>query len=600
MNDEKETLDPVKRRDIIKNILIVFLAVLLVLTFFSNTIMNKSLAEISTERAMSGKLTERIRGSGIVESNQSYEVKTDGNKVINTIMIKSGKEVKKGDVLFTVGGKESTDLTDAESALAVLELEYQKALLTPDADYSAENQAINSARDELNTAIAKRDNAIANQGNVQEAKNNYSYNKNQLNSLTKLQTKLQSVITAIDTDEYSMAAAEYTGEIIALKNNLTDAESAYNTAYSEYMQLISGGNSRYDEYSEKNPTEPETETTSVPTEIPTVPVQNVSTEEIENARINAEEKESIRDNAKAEYENYKYNLRADLVNQLADTENQIDSLNIMISDYENSMDMDSAMSIDDLNDIVQAKQTALEELIANLNKTKSADENQAKIDSLDLEAKKQEIDRQKQKIEKLKKENEVTEIKSKYDGVVSSVNVKPDEETIPDMVLAVIDITSEGYTAQITVDAQKAQKIKKGTQAEVINNWSGNVEAVVTDIKSDKTAGSRNKILVFSVTGDIESGSGIDLSIPCGNGNYDVIVPKSAVYEDKNGKFVLTVTSKSSPLGNRYYAERIDVEVLSSDEVSSAVQGNISQGAYIITTASKPVSPKDQVRMKDN
>lgn len=600
MNDEKETLDPVKRRDIIKNILIVFLAVLLVLTFFSNTIMNKSLAEISTERAMSGKLTERIRGSGIVESNQSYEVKTDGNKVINTIMIKSGKEVKKGDVLFTVGGKESTDLTDAESALAVLELEYQKALLTPDADYSAENQAINSARDELNTAIAKRDNAIANQGNVQEAKNNYSYNKNQLNSLTKLQTKLQSVITAIDTDEYSMAAAEYTGEIIALKNNLTDAESAYNTAYSEYMQLISGGNSRYDEYSEKNPTEPETETTSVPTEIPTVPVQNVSTEEIENARINAEEKESIRDNAKAEYENYKYNLRADLVNQLADTENQIDSLNIMISDYENSMDMDSAMSIDDLNDIVQAKQTALEELIANLNKTKSADENQAKIDSLDLEAKKQEIDRQKQKIEKLKKENEVTEIKSKYDGVVSSVNVKPDEETIPDMVLAVIDITSEGYTAQITVDAQKAQKIKKGTQAEVINNWSGNVEAVVTDIKSDKTTGSRNKILVFSVTGDIESGSGIDLSIPCGNGNYDVIVPKSAVYEDKNGKFVLTVTSKSSPLGNRYYAERIDVEVLSSDEVSSAVQGNISQGAYIITTASKPVSPKDQVRMKDN
>ena len=41
--------DPKKRRDIIKTILIIFLAVMLILTFFSNTIMNRSLAEISTE-----------------------------------------------------------------------------------------------------------------------------------------------------------------------------------------------------------------------------------------------------------------------------------------------------------------------------------------------------------------------------------------------------------------------------------------------------------------------------------------------------------------------------------------------------------------------
>ena len=37
-----------KRREIIKTILIIFLAVLLVLTFFSNTIMNKSLSEVAT------------------------------------------------------------------------------------------------------------------------------------------------------------------------------------------------------------------------------------------------------------------------------------------------------------------------------------------------------------------------------------------------------------------------------------------------------------------------------------------------------------------------------------------------------------------------
>ena len=61
----------------------------------------------------------------------------------------------------------------------------------------------------------------------------------------------------------------------------------------------------------------------------------------------------------------------------------------------------------------------------------------------------------------------------------------------------------------------------------------------------------------------------------------------------------MSVKSKSSPLGNRYYAERINVEVLASDEVSSAVSGMISNGDYIISTASKPVKPGDQVRMKD-
>ena len=92
----------------------------------------------------------------------------------------------------------------------------------------------------------------------------------------------------------------------------------------------------------------------------------------------------------------------------------------------------------------------------------------------------------------------------------------------------------------------------------------------------------------------------IDLSIPCGSGSYDTIVPKSAVYKDSKGSFVLIVNSKSSPLGNRYYAKRVDVEVLASDEISSAVQGAISSGDYVITTASKPIKPNEQVRMKDN
>ena len=58
---EKEKFSSAKKREIVKTLIIIFLAAMLVLTFFSNTIMNKSLPEITTVSASSGKLTERIR-----------------------------------------------------------------------------------------------------------------------------------------------------------------------------------------------------------------------------------------------------------------------------------------------------------------------------------------------------------------------------------------------------------------------------------------------------------------------------------------------------------------------------------------------------------
>ena len=50
-----------KNREWVKNVAIIFLAVLLVLTFFSNTIMNRSLPEVATQNVSSGSITARVR-----------------------------------------------------------------------------------------------------------------------------------------------------------------------------------------------------------------------------------------------------------------------------------------------------------------------------------------------------------------------------------------------------------------------------------------------------------------------------------------------------------------------------------------------------------
>ncbi|MCQ2490322.1 MAG: RND transporter [Ruminococcus sp.] len=563
----EEIKDHGKRREIIKTIIIIFLAVMLVLTFFSNTIMNRSLAEITSERTSSGKLTERIRGSGMVMSNQSWEVTVDGNKTIDTLNCKNGSEVKKGDVLFTVSAGDTEALTAAEDELEQLELDYQKSLLTPAADYSSENQAIKNAREDLANAIAKRDTAAAGLSGAKAAKEQYENDKTENQYYTKLQGKLQSVISAIDSDEYIAAPAEYTNDILAVKNEADTAEADYNSSCTVYTALTADGSA-------------------------------ASEDEIAAARADMEAKETARNEARDRYETEKYALRSEIADKLADAETEAEFYAARISAYE-SDNAGAGMSIDELNADITAKQRDLENMITALGKTQKSDENTKKMNDLDIGAKKKVVDKAREKVEKLRKETGTVDVVSKYSGIVSGINVKPGDTTVPEMPVMTVDLADEGYTTEITVEADKAKKIKKGITAEVVNNWSGGTEAVLTDIKNDTVPGSKNRILVFSITGDVDSGSYIELSIPCGGGNYDSIVPKNAIGHDKDGDFVLTVVSKSSPLGNRYYAERVAVEVLASDETSSAVSGNLGYGEYIITASSKPVSPKDQVRMKD-
>ena len=73
-----------KNRGWVKNAVIVFLVILLLLTFFSNTIMNRSLAEVATKSAGGTSITTRIRGTGTINAAGSYEVKAAQTREIRS------------------------------------------------------------------------------------------------------------------------------------------------------------------------------------------------------------------------------------------------------------------------------------------------------------------------------------------------------------------------------------------------------------------------------------------------------------------------------------------------------------------------------------
>ena len=73
------------KKDWVKNFAIVFLSIMLVLTFFSNTIMNYSLPQVATQFVQQGSITPKVRGSGVAEVEDPYSVKVPNARVVSAV-----------------------------------------------------------------------------------------------------------------------------------------------------------------------------------------------------------------------------------------------------------------------------------------------------------------------------------------------------------------------------------------------------------------------------------------------------------------------------------------------------------------------------------
>ena len=242
---------------------------------------------------------------------------------------------------------------------------------------------------------------------------------------------------------------------------------------------------------------------------------------------------------------------------------------------------------------IEEKEQALEDALSGKDIDKQ-------LDNLDLQTMRLQIEKQQELVDKYTEEAVDTEIKANVSGTVSAINVSAGKDTIAGSAMAVIDVVDRGYTIKIAVTNEQAKQVKVGDTADVTNYyWGNDVTATLEAIAANPDKPGQGKLLVFRVTGDIDAGTNISLSIGQKSANYDTIIPKSALREDTNGSFVLVVMAKSSPLCNRYYATRVDVQVLAEDDTNAAVTG-LAQGDYVITTSSKPLEAGTLVRLVEN
>ena len=535
------------RRDWVKNAIIIFLAVLLVLTFFSNTIMNYSLPEVAAQYPQSTTLTTKIRGSGTVESAQSYNVTVQETRTVAAVNVKKGDTIAAGDTLLTLDATESQELQDARTNLATVKLDYEKLKLPKNEDGAAA-QAASLAQAQAAVTKAESD-------------------------LTKAQ-KYQSDLKWYQDQE---ASAKST---LATKNQNKDYYASLVDNLSSQIGNVENTNADYLSAKKRLEDDPENEDLKAE-------VQRIYDEQIapQLASLTNQLAEAQQNLLNATY-------------AASQAESAYTSAQDATSSFQSSNQ--DATSVSAAQSALQSAKDNLASLQATAKDTEDTNAYNDSVAQLDLAAKEQEVKDAEAKVKALEEKTSAASIKSRYAGVVTEVNVAAGDTTTADTPLMVVELTEKGYTLKATVTKEQARTLKEGLQAEITNLWDSGITMTLTSITSDKNDPANSRVLTFAVTGDdVSVGQSLSFSVGDKNSSYDLVIPSAAIHTDADGSFVYTVQVKSSPLGNRYTVRKKTVTIVASDDNNSAVSGDLSADDFVITTATVPLEVGTQVRIAE-
>ena len=619
------TEQKVKNRGWVKNVAIIFLAVMLVLTFFSNTIMNASLPEAAVQYVQSGAITTQIRGTGTIEAKETYEVKTTTSRKIQSVLVTRGQEVKVGDVLVLLAAGEGEELKTLQTQLDEAQYSYQQKLI----NMGGGSSEVKRAQEKLQEAIAKRDANVISAEEVELAKLRYEAAVDEHQRLSDLLEEAGGYVEGTGGDtldglrdaadaaklDYESNSIRYSKELKFIDQLAADGVR-HGTHYGDaqaYAEAIAGAFSAAGESTVRGYFVDFSENTLA--ERRNLGIDQVNIDDSTYSKLVGDlPSQNLSDIAKGyNAVNEAYNAYVKAVEAYEKAEKQAQPQNAEL----NKKVKEAQRAVDDLKakyDELSAKKTAYDSAkdeVVTCETTLEGLLKTSKLDNLELSRMAKQIQSLKDQIAALqggeKDENgNVTggQIVSDVNGVVKEINVSAGSSTDPNNAVMTIEVPDRGYQVTMSVTNEQAQKVVIGDSAEISTGyWGGSdMQARLVGIRSDtqNTQGGNNKLLVFDVTGSsVESGTQASISIGQRSQNYETIVPNSAVRSDANGSFVLMVVAKSSPLGNRFVATRVDVTVLAKDDVNTAVSGGISAYDMVLTTATKPVEDGMLVRLPD-
>lgn len=633
------------RKDKIKNVAIVFLSVMLVLTFFSNSILNRALPEVATEYVRYDTITERVRGNGVVEADDPYKVVVEDTRTISSVAVSVGDVVTKDQVLFYLEDKESEELEQQEEIVKEKEaelnkqiLDYTTALLSIDisnqaflniqsgniATLTAYQAQIEASRQKVDSAQAtvdslERQKAMADISSdedidraeeIEIAKINLSSAQKRVDEVSQSITVASATISTLDE---KIAGVSWDTVRINAQNNariaLDDYKSKQNSLDIILRGLNIGEDTVYstDDYFDEN-NDMIILSLDALEGLYTLAQQASATTEYNNMKdaynslLTARSKQQ---EAEADYSSY-----VSAQSQLASAKSELQIATQERDNYQNKIDKLEKKNVKDNSENEELKRdldASLQNAKASLATATKEQEQLLKDISKELSLSSQnddikdteeELEELREELEELRAKSTGSTIVAPVDGTIISVDRVAGESTMPQEAVATIQVAGKGMKVSFSVTNAQAAKVKVGDKAELQNAWYySDVMITLDKIKPDKEDPGKKKLLEFVVEGSVADGESLSLSVGERSAEYEHVVPNSAIREDNNGKFIFIIEEKSTPFGNRYKAKRVDVEVLASDEINTAVQADLQGYEYVITTSNQPVEAGDQVRL---
>ena len=221
-----------KNREWVKTFAIIFLAVMLVLTFFSNTIMNMNLPEVSTDNIRYGSIKTQIRTSGLVMSVDNYSVTFPSTREIQSVNFRTGDAVNKGDVLFVLAEGDSTELDSAKESYADLKYEYDRMLISSSGsgDFADKNREVAELTEDLNLAKQKKSNYSNKEKAISDKKAEVSIVEGQIKACEKQIDAKKAEIAELEAEKSAIGYTPSEDEVLIGRND--------GITYEEYASAV--------------------------------------------------------------------------------------------------------------------------------------------------------------------------------------------------------------------------------------------------------------------------------------------------------------------------------------------------------------------------
>ncbi|MBO4636616.1 MAG: HlyD family efflux transporter periplasmic adaptor subunit [Clostridiales bacterium] len=596
--------------------MIAFVAILALLTFFSNTVMNMTIPKVIGKQAVRGNLSQTNNATGTIESTDKQDVKGIDGRVVDSVNFSNYNEVQAGDVILTLRPPENTDsLDELRTRLTALQREVEYADRTPatTTDYTALREAVNTAQENLELARAtlsqaqNRDATIAAaqaiinensplvpglEASVSAAAETVESIQGQISQLqSEIDSREEQIATLINlgvptptpTPVPGMLAARPVRDIILNEETTPDTTDTTDTNPSESTPSETTPSTGAS--SDPSETAP-TETTPAPTS-----AANSSTERIGVLRAEIEEREQ---------------QISELTSQLSDATARRDEASANLAAVNGAIEEATAAitaagelpSVSSAQSSVNLAESSVNTARTTLNNTQITDEITREQAADTRNDKLEQIAQLERQIAEMEARLEVVEITAPVSGYLFNVSVSAGDTLSKDTVAFTVVPYDSQYTVTFKFSSEVAQTLSAGMPLTCDAYWINSV--IITTINPDPDDPRGSRLVKCALSGDyMFPGESITVVADRSNKDYEHVIPSSAINEDNTGHFVYVIEESSSPLGDKYVVKRVDVTVEATDGALTAISGEGIDRGMIVTRSEEPLHDGDRVRLED-